>query len=75
MANGRPIEQARAAKPKALSVFAALASLNGIGITKVGDGYGLKVNLSEAPPETVELPTDVDGVPVVVEIVGGITKQ
>ena len=75
MANGTPIEKARAAKPKALSVFAALASLNGIGITKVGDGYGLKVNLAEAPPETVELPKDVDGVPVVVEIVGGITKQ
>ena len=75
MANGIPIERARAAKSKALSAFAALAVVNGIGITKVGDGYGLKVNLAEAPPETIQLPKDVDGVPVVVEIVGGITKQ
>ncbi len=75
MANGTPIEKARAAKTRALSVFAGLASVGGVGITRVGDGYGLKVNLTEAPSEGVDLPAEVDGVPVVIEIVGSVTKQ
>ena len=69
------MEQARAAKQKALSLFAGFAGVNGIGITRVGDSYGIKVNLAEPPSAGVELPKEIDGVPVVVEIVGHITKQ
>lgn len=69
------IGMARAAKAKALTVFSLLADVNGVGITRVGDGYGLKVNLAEHPSEGVELPREVDGVPVVVEFVGRITKR
>ena len=44
-----------------------------VGITRIEDGYGLKVNL-ERPPES-PLPTEVDGIPLRVEIVGSIRKR
>lgn len=69
------LESARAAKPAAQKVFAALADVVGVGITRIGDGYGVKVNLRAAPATGVELPTEVDGVPVRVEVVGTIRKR
>jgi hypothetical protein len=75
MSEGIQIEQARAAKQKAISLFAGLARVNGIGITRIGESYGIKVNLAEPPSDGVEFPQEVDGVPVVVEIVGHIAKQ
>jgi hypothetical protein len=75
MSEGIDIEQVRAAKQKAFSLFAGLARVNGIGITRLGDRYGIKVNLAEPPSDGVEFPKEVDGVPVVVEIVGPIAKQ
>jgi hypothetical protein len=73
--NVADIGMARAAKVKAISVFSLLANVNGVGITRVGEGYGLKVNLAEHPPEGVELPKEVDGVPIVVKFVGQIAKR
>ena len=67
------LDQARAAKPKALTLFSALAPVVGVGLTRIGKGYGLKVNLEHEP--TAPLPADVDGVPVQVEIVGRISKR
>ena len=58
------LEQARKAKPRALAVFEPLAPVVGVGITRIGDGYGLKVNLETQPPSDTPLPDDVDGVPV-----------
>lgn len=58
---------------KALDVFSELAPVVGVGITRVGDGYGVKVNLSKRP--SARLPAQVDGVPVRVEIVGVIRKR
>jgi hypothetical protein len=69
------LEAARAAKPAARRTFAALAEVVGVGITRVGDGYGVKVNLRAAPAEGVELPGEVEGVPVRVEVVGAIRKR
>jgi hypothetical protein len=44
-----------------------------VGITRLGDGYALKLNVAaEAAPG---LPTELDGVPVIVEVVGRITKR
>src|SRR5258708_3148001 len=40
------LAEARAAKPRALAVFSELADVVGVGITRVGNGYGIKVNLS-----------------------------
>lgn len=71
--NTATLEEARAAKPRATDVFRSLAPVVGVGITRIGEGYGLKVNLSEAPK--VSLPNEVAGVPVQVEVVGTIRKQ
>jgi hypothetical protein len=64
------LDEARTAKPRALALFESLAEVVGVGITKIGDGYGLKVNLREAPSTDILMPTDVDGVPVQLEVVG-----
>ena len=66
------LKQARAAKARAATVLAALP-VAGIGITRVGAGYGLKVNLESAA--TGEVPATVDGVPVQVEVVGKVRKR
>ncbi len=72
---GADLEKARETKPKALSLFSHLAQVNGVGITRVGDGYGIKVNLAQSLPEGIELPEELDGVPVIVELVGPIRKR
>ncbi len=68
------IERARAAKAKAEATFRRLGKVAGVGITPLGSGYGIKVNLTEEPAPGVVLPGDVDGVPVRVEIVGAVRK-
>ena len=70
--NACTLQQARAAKHKAVEMFRG-ARVAGIGITRIEDGYGLKVNLERLPESP--LPTDVDGVPLRVEIVGSIRKR
>jgi hypothetical protein len=64
------LEEARRAKPRALALFTPLASVVGVGITRIGNGCGLKVNLRSQPPPDAQLPAEVDGVPVRVEVVG-----
>lgn len=71
----KTLEQARAAKKKAIELFSAIAPVTGVGITKVGSGYGLKVNLQRKPTRGTRLVTDVIGVPVQVEITGPIRKR
>jgi len=70
----KTIEQARAAKKTALRVFKSVAPVVGVGITKIGGGYGLKVNLKRRPARGRQLATEVRGVPVQVEVVGPIKK-
>lgn len=69
------LDAARAAKAQAQETFAALAPVVGVGITRIGGVYGLKVNLQQAPGADVALPTEIAGVPVRVEIVGKISKN
>jgi hypothetical protein len=69
------IEQARAAKDAAKTALAAIPGVVGIGITKIGGDYALKVNLSAALPPGVRLPDDIAGVPLRVELVGTIRKR
>ena len=69
------LEQARAAKTEAHDVFQRLARLAGIGITRIGQGYGLKVNVETPPADGVVLPNVVNGVPVKVEVVGTLRKR
>ena len=73
--SGTTLEQARAAKAQALAVFSRKAPVVGVGITRVGDGYGVKVNLGATPEPGVELPQSIDGVPVRTEVVGSIRKR
>jgi hypothetical protein len=69
--NGATLEQARAAKAKLAAVLAGRPDLRGIGIAVLDCGYGVKVNLTRRP-EDLSLPDDVDGVPVILDIVGPI---
>jgi hypothetical protein len=70
-----PLDRARAAKARAHAVFSKLGEVVGVGITTIGSEYGLKINLATPPKTSTELPTEVDGVPVRVEVVGRIRKQ
>lgn len=71
----RSLQLARDAKAKALEVFTEIAGSAAVGITRIGDRYGLKVNLVEPLPQNVTLPESVDGVPVRVEVTGRIVKR
>lgn len=73
--NAHTLEDARTAKPKALRVFGKKAAVVGVGITEIDGGYGLKVNLREAPRPGVNLPETLDGIPVRVEVVGVLEKR
>lgn len=66
------LDMARAAKPSALRLFRLLGNVVGVGITRIHDDYAVKVNLSEPPHPGVVLPTQVDGVPVRVEVTGEV---
>ena len=63
------LEQARAAQQTALQRFKKLGS---VGITRVHGEYALKLNLSVPIVPGVELPADIDGVPLRVEVTGAI---
>ncbi len=69
------LEAARAAKAEEHETFTALAPVVGVGITRIGDGYGLKVNLQQAPAAGVALPDEINGIPVRVEVVGAVRKR
>jgi hypothetical protein len=68
-------EQARSAKAAALKHFQQFGDVVGVGITRLDDGYAVKVNLTEPPAPGVEVPAVIDGVPVLVEIVGIIKPR
>ncbi len=65
------LEQAREAKAKLAKMLIQVPELQGVGIAMLDDGYGLKVNLARELP-SLKIPAAVDGVPVVVTIVGGV---
>jgi hypothetical protein len=69
------LDQARAAKERAKAIFAENASVVGIGLTRAGDGYGVKVNLNAPFASDAKLPETIDGVPIRFEVVGPIRKR
>jgi hypothetical protein len=70
------LQDAQAAKKKCAKVFGDLVGEVAVGIMKLGrDDFGLKVNLTEAPPEGIRLPSEIEGVQVKVEVVGRIRKR
>ena len=72
--NTTTLDEARAAKLKAMDLFGTLATVAGVGVTRTDGGYAVKVNLRKAPPVGVALPHTIDGVPVRVDVVGRIRK-
>ena len=64
------LERARRAKAEVLRRFGDLAGLVGVGITKIGEDYAVKVNLARRSQRAQRLPSDIDGVAVRVEVVG-----
>ena len=75
MSEGADLERARAAKALAVTRLAGLAQVNGVGITRVGQGYGVKINLTEQLDPGTTIPDEISGVPVVVEFVGRISPR
>jgi hypothetical protein len=64
------LEAARAAKRKALRLFETLAAVCGAGIAKEGGRYVVRVNLETEPDPALELPREVDGVPITIQVIG-----
>ena len=70
------LEQARAAKQRVGELLgSARTYVVGLGLTRVGAGYGVKVNLRAAVPPNIPLPSNIDNVPLVFEVVGTIAKR
>jgi hypothetical protein len=70
--SGATLDEARAAKEKVRATLADRPEVTGIGITRDGDGYAVKVDLAKPCPA---VPPEVGGVPVRAEIVGRVRKR
>ena len=57
-------------KAEILRRYGDLADLVGVGITKYGDDYAVKVNLARLSARARRLPEEIDGVPIRIEVVG-----
>lgn len=67
------LDRARAAKAQLAEALKGLPEVRGIGIAMLDKGgFGVKVNVSSMPAGCT-IPSEVDGVAVIVEIVGAIT--
>jgi hypothetical protein len=70
-----PLAAARAVKRLVAEQLAGARAVTGVGVTRLEDGgFGVRVLLREAAPELV-IPPDVDGVPVVVQVIGQVRAQ
>lgn len=70
-----PIEKARQARDKASLVFKQFGHVNGVGITRRGSDYAVKVNFETLTDPNAAVPDEIDGVPVVMHVLGTIRKQ
>ena len=69
------LKRARAAKPKVQRAFQRIGSVNGVGLTRKNGAYAVKVNLESPLDRNVDYPKSIDGVAVVVKVLGKIRKQ
>ena len=65
------LDQARAAQRHLAEVLSDVPQLNGIGITRVNEGFGLKANFTDSSV-LARVPSEIDGVAVRVEVVGPV---
>jgi hypothetical protein len=68
------LERALAAKARLHELLGDSPDVCGIGIAALPEGYGVKLNLRRAP-QPGAIPGDVDGVPVIVDVVGSIRAK
>jgi hypothetical protein len=68
------IENARAVKAKLSDQIGNHPQVNGIGITRIGGGFGVKVNLERGERQDFSVPDEIDGVRIHFERVGPIRK-
>ncbi|MCZ6699236.1 MAG: hypothetical protein O7D94_09930 [Planctomycetota bacterium] len=73
--DAQQLEAARAVKDKAARVLGQFGLVSGVGITRKDGAYAVKVNLESEPQAAGELPKQIDGVPIVIRVVGRIRKQ
>jgi hypothetical protein len=69
------LEQARAAKAALLKQFRKQGIAAAVGVTRIGDDYAVKVNLTEQPVKSLKLPARIDGVPIRVEVTGAVRAR
>ena len=67
------IVQAREAKTAAKAAFSRIGRVVGVGITRINQDYAVKINLRSQPAHDVWIPREVNGVPILVEVVGKIS--
>ena len=65
------LEQAERAKEKLDALLGDAPNVRGLGIAVLEGGFGVKLNLQRAP-KAGSIPDDVDGVPVIIDVVGAI---
>jgi len=75
MGKAASLDQVRAAKAVAQRLLAGNSNVVGIGIARIGEGFGLKVNLTEEASGDAAPPADIEGVPVLVEVVGPLRPR
>ena len=69
-ASGVSFEQALDAKQKAWSIYSPLGKVTGIGVVRSGNAWGLEVDFAEPLALGTAIPSEVNGVPIVVDITG-----
>ena len=67
------IEMARKAKTLVRDLAAGLTQVSGVGLSRIDGSYAVKVNLREACK--LDIPAQVNGVPVVCEYTGPISVR
>ena len=73
-ADSPSLEAARAVKDEAKRIVARHCTVVGVGLTRRGNGYAVKLNVAEAVDDAM-LPRELHGVPLIVEVVGKIGKR
>lgn len=68
----KQLRAAQAAKAKLSLLLANNRRVRGIGITRLGGRYAVRLNLSGSAQRRVNVPDEVDGVPIAIEFVGEI---
>ena len=69
------LEEARAARRTALRLVETVDRVVGVGITRRWGEYAVKFNLSGRIDPVVELPTEIDGVPLQIEFTGTLRAR